>query len=181
MQTAQEIVTRQFYASMKNAKEMFDSNFSANSYLPRATRDLSVAMQQASLGMKALPGGKQAIAALPTSEMVSATRFQSAIKAAIKSDLDNALRQQMQGRLLPAAGETSYRSPEQISQQKFRAAMEKAAAIDAENAANAAARQAREQSRAVITNLRSQMKQGLLPGAGGTAGEAMRQIGRAHV
>ena len=54
-QGAQSAVVEQFYTSMRAAQQMLERNFSANSYLPQATRALAASMMQASASIKALP------------------------------------------------------------------------------------------------------------------------------
>lgn len=164
--SAQDIVTQNFYKSMQDAQRMLQENFAANSYLPRATRMFADSMQQASQGIKAIAGARAPIAALPSAQMIEQRKFQSAIMQAIKTDMQNALRQQMQGRMLPAAGQSSYRSPQQKEQQRFQEAINKAAAIDAEKAAIFAARQARTQAGEMLRQTRAQMRVPALPAAG---------------
>lgn len=164
--SAQDIVTQNFYKSMQDAQRMLQENFAANSYLPRTTRMFADSMQQASQGIKAIAGARAPIAALPSAQMIEQRKFQSAIMQAIKTDMQNALRQQMQGRMLPAAGQSSYRSPQQKEQQRFQEAINKAAAIDAEKAAIFAARQARTQAGEMLRQTRAQMRVPALPAAG---------------
>jgi tape measure domain-containing protein len=164
--SAQDIVTQNFYKSMQDAQRMLQENFAANSYLPRATRMFADSMQQASQGIKAIAGARAPIAALPSAQMIEQRKFQSAIMQAIKTDMQNALRQQMQGRMLPAAGQSSYRSQQQKEQQRFQEAINKAAAIDAEKAAIFAARQARTQAGEMLRQTRAQMRVSALPAAG---------------
>ncbi len=170
MVSGQDVVVKNFYKSMQDAQRMLQENFTANSYLPRATRNFAASMQQASQGIKAITGARGPIAALPSSEMLrpmmEQRQFQAAITQAIKTDMQNALRQQMQGLMLPGAGQTSYRSPQQKEQQRFQEAMNKAAAIDAEKAAIFAARQARIQAGETLRQTRAQMRVPALPAAG---------------
>jgi tape measure domain-containing protein len=170
MVSGQDVVVKNFYKGMQDAQRMLQENFAANSYLPRATRNFAASMQQASQGIKAITGARGPIAALPSSEMLrpmmEQRQFQAAITQAIKTDMQNALRQQMQGLLLPGAGQTSYRSPQQKEQQRFQEAMDKAAAIDAEKAAIFAARQARTQAGEMLRQTRAQMRVPALPAAG---------------
>lgn len=170
MVSGQDVVVKNFYKSMQDAQRMLQENFTANSYLPRATRNFAASMQQASQGIKAITGARGPVAALPSSEMLrpmmEQRQFQAAIMQAIKTDMQNALRQQMQGRMLPAAGQSSYRSPQQKEQQRFQEAINKAAAIDAEKAAIFAARQARTQAGEMLRQTRAQMRVPALPAAG---------------
>lgn len=168
--SARQSAVEGFYRRLQEANNMFARNFSANSYLPRATRQLADAMTTAASTLKALPAGRRIAGALPSSEMlnvrgikdaISRRQFQESMRRAVEVDMRNAMRQQMEGRMLPAAGQTSYRTPQQIEQGKFRAAAEKAAAIDARYAA-----------RELIKNVREEMARGLLPGAGQTGGTA---------
>lgn len=168
--SARQSAVEGFYRRLQEANNMFARNFSANSYLPRATRQLADAMTTAASTLKALPAGRRIAGALPSSEMlnvrgikdaISRRQFQESMRRAVEVDMRNAMRQQMEGRMLPAAGRTSYRTPQQIEQGKFRAAAEKAAAIDARYAA-----------RELIKNVREEMARGLLPGAGQTGGTA---------
>ena len=176
--SGRDIVVENFYKSMQDAQRMLQENFAANSYLPRATRNFAASMQQASQGIKAITGARGPIAALPSSEMlrpmIEQRQFQAAITQAIKTDMQNALRQQMRGLMLPSAGQTSYRSPQQKEQQRFQEAMNKAAAIDAEKAAIFAARQARIQAGETLRQTRSQMRMPALPAAGQSSFGLMR-------
>ena len=158
-----ESLINAFYESLRNTQQILNRYFSANSYLPRATRQLTVAMQQAAQGMKALPGARGTIAALPTKEMVDRTRFQQAIKTAIRTDLDNALKAANSKLYLPAAGQTSYRNPEQIAQQAAQ-----------KSPLDIAARTAREQSGQMIRQMRSNMRIPLLPA--GRIGETAQSV-----
>ncbi|MFZ9922277.1 MAG: tape measure protein, partial [Candidatus Nanopelagicaceae bacterium] len=176
--SGRDIVVENFYKSMQDTQRMLQENFAANSYLPRATRNFAASMQQASQGIKAITGARGPIAALPSSEMlrpmIEQRQFQAAITQAIKTDMQNALRQQMRGLMLPSAGQTSYRSPQQKEQQRFQEAMNKAAAIDAEKAAIFAARQARIQAGETLRQTRSQMRMPALPAAGQSSFGLMR-------
>jgi tape measure domain-containing protein len=147
-QGAQSAVVEQFYTSMRVAQQMLERNFSANSYLPQATRALAASMMQASASIKALPAARGAKGALPSAEMMETLRFQRAMAKSVQVDMDNALRQQMQGRMLPSAGQTSYRSPEQIARQAEQQASAEVAAKDARA-------QAGEMIRAVRAELRT--------------------------
>jgi len=180
---AQEQVVRNFYEQLRKSTQMFAEAFSANSYLPQSTRKLADAMNNAATTLRALSAGKIA-GVLPSREMLDARKFASAIQKAIVIDFQNAIATQMSGRLLPAAGGTkgfqrmladqpSYRAPEVGAgrakidmtgkvlpleeRQKFQEAINKAAAIDARNAA-----------RAAFVALRQELNRGLLPGAGQT-------------
>jgi tape measure domain-containing protein len=94
MASAQELVVKSFYANMRNGSRMLRENFSANSYFPKATKALASAMDEATSGMKALPGARGPIAALPSAEMLDRRRFQSAMERAAQIDAQNAARQQ---------------------------------------------------------------------------------------
>lgn len=166
MASAQEIVAKQFYASMENARRVFDQYFSANSYLPRATQDLARAMQRTAATIKALPGAKGAAGALPSSEMLGQLRIQRAQATAYRIDLQNAMRQQMEGRMLPAAGQTSYMTPAERTKAEFAKTMERARQIDAENAARFRAAQERQQRRQRIIDIRAEMVTPRLPAFG---------------
>ena len=91
---AQEVVLSNFLTGMRNANRTLRQHFAANSYLPRATKALSGAMDQAAVGIKALPGTRGPIAALPSSEMLSQRKFQSAAEKAAQIDAANAAREQ---------------------------------------------------------------------------------------
>ena len=155
---AQETVTKAFYQSMEVARQFFNRNFSANSYLSKATINLAAAMQQAAQGMKLLTGARGPIAALPSREMVGARKFKDAIRMAREIDLKNTLAYYNSKKYLPQAGQTSYRSPEQIAG--------KTQAVDTERQL---AGDGKQQARALITSVRGQMAQLSLPAAGQTS------------
>jgi tape measure domain-containing protein len=137
----QEAAVSGFYRRMRDAERMLAQNFSANSYLPRATRELASAMVSAGASMRALPAGRGIAGALPSSEMLNQRKFQSAIQRAIEIDMQNALRQQMQGRMLPAAGQTAFgrNAQRQLEGQQFQApSMRGAANATMASAANVA-------------------------------------------
>ena len=165
--TAQEQVVRQFYDSLRLGEQTIRRYFSANSYLPKASRELARAMEEAQTGLKMLSSAKTpAIAGL-----LPAAGQSSALYAAVRKGIERKIEQQMQGLLLPAAGETEKR--------KFRDAIAKAARIDAENNARYQAQQARAQARQSLIATRSAMSRLALPAAGetGAAKSMARTLG----
>lgn len=158
--TAQEQVVRQFYASLQATEQTLRRYFSANSYLPKATRDLTRAMQVAQASIKMLPSAMTpAIAGL-----LPAAGQSGALYAAVRKGIERKLDQQMRGLMLPAAGD--------ISSRQFRDAAAKAAQIDAANQARYQARQARIQARQSLIATRSAMSRLALPAAGETGAVA---------
>lgn len=118
--SAQDTVLKSFYDSVQNAERTLRQYFSANSYLPAATRSLADSMQRASREIRALPAGKGPIAALPSEEMMRPIRGRRSLEKALRIDFDNAIRNQMEGRLLPSGGRTSY-AQNVLSGQQFNA------------------------------------------------------------
>ncbi len=94
MVSAQELVAKSFYVNMRNGSRMLRENFSANSYFPKATKALASAMDDATSGIKALPGARGPIAALPSTEMLDKRKFQSAMEKAAQIDAQNIALQQ---------------------------------------------------------------------------------------
>ena len=122
----QEVAVREFYRRVAAASDMFNRYFSANSHLPRSTQRLTEAMVQAASTLS-LPAGKGLAGVLPSGEMVNRRKFDDAIRKAFEADARNAMRSrlgpQIEGRLLPSAGQTSFGdfAQRQLSGQKFRA------------------------------------------------------------
>jgi tape measure domain-containing protein len=92
--SGQDIVLRNFLTSVRNTNKTLRENFSANSYLPRATKVLAASMEQAGANVKAITGARGPIAALPSAQMLEQRRFQSAAEKAAQIDAANAAREQ---------------------------------------------------------------------------------------
>jgi tape measure domain-containing protein len=83
-------VTQGFVQSLRNTRDTLARNFSANTYLPRATRALATSMDVAT---KQLSGTKIA-GLLPSKEMMEPLRFQRAQQKAAQIDAENIARAQ---------------------------------------------------------------------------------------
>jgi tape measure domain-containing protein len=88
--SALDQVTRGFVQSLRDTRDTLARNFSANTYLPKATRALATSMDVAT---KQLSGTKIA-GLLPSKEMMEPLRFQRAQQRAAQIDAENAARQQ---------------------------------------------------------------------------------------
>jgi tape measure domain-containing protein len=166
--SAQSQVVGNFYDRIRKTEKVFAQNFSANSYLSKSTINLAAAMQQAAQGMKLLPGARGPIAALPSREMVGARKFKDAIRMAREIDLKNTLDYYNSKKYLPQAGQTSYRSPEQIAGKTQSVATGRQLAGDG-----------RQQASALITSVRGRMAQLSLPATKGidALNAAIRDLG----
>jgi tape measure domain-containing protein len=120
--SAQQKAVQDFYARMRQAEQMFARHFSANSYLPVASRNLAKAMNAARRQL--LLPGRRVAGALPSSEMRAALQFRQARESAAAIDAANAerfrarqareasrrqlvaTREQLQVPLLPSAGQS---------------------------------------------------------------------------
>ena len=83
---AVEQVSRGFVQSLRNTRDVLARNFSANTYLPKATRNLASSMNMAA---RQLTGTKIA-GLLPSKEMMEPLRFQRAAIQAARIDAENA-------------------------------------------------------------------------------------------
>jgi tape measure domain-containing protein len=85
---AVEQVSRGFVQSLRNTRDVLARNFAANTYFPKATRNLASSMNVAA---RQLTGTKIA-GLLPSKEMMEPLRFQRAAMQAARIDAENAAR-----------------------------------------------------------------------------------------
>jgi tape measure domain-containing protein len=117
--TATEQVLQGFFRSLRNAQDFFARNFSANTYLSKASYQFATSMNEASRLLR-----EQRIAGLlPSLEMLEPLKFQRAIQAAQKIDAANAFKGLLSTPLLPGVGMTGSTAAARatLSGQQFRA------------------------------------------------------------
>jgi tape measure domain-containing protein len=139
--SAQSQVVGNFYDRIRKTEKVFAQNFSANSYLPKASMMLASSMDGAATQLKALPATRIA-GALPSSEMRLAPRRELYRDVLSRGSIPTANARPWQKpsaagpMALPPARIAGLLEPADVqNQRKFRKAIEVAATVDAVNAA----------------------------------------------
>ena len=139
--SAQSQVVGNFYDRIRKTEKVFAQNFSANSYLPRASMMLASSMDGAATQLKALPATRIA-GALPSSEMRLAPRRELYRDILSRGSIPTSNARPWQKpsaagpMALPPARIAGLLEPADVqNQRKFRKAIEVAATADAVNAA----------------------------------------------
>jgi len=139
--SAQSQVVGNFYDRIRKTEKVFAQNFSANSYLPKASTMLASSMDNAATQLKALPATRIA-GALPSSEMRLAPRRELYRDILSRGSIPTSNARPWQKpsaagpMALPPARIAGLLEPVDVqNQRKFRKAIEVAATADAVNAA----------------------------------------------
>lgn len=138
--STQSQAVKAFYDRLRNTERVFAQNFSANSYLPAATRSLASAMDGAAKQLRVLSTTRIA-GALPSGEMINARRqeaYRNILSAgSIPTTVARPWERKTTGTpMLPSRRVAGLLpSAEMMAPLRFRRAAAKAAEIDAVNAA----------------------------------------------